>query len=262
MSVDYGPYQREPVYPLPEPAGEPVSAYARFRLQSGNGNFRTSALTWVSVIFLLIVYPGISMIGTGDDPTALLKSLNQGMVLILLLSTIMFQWIVFLLNYVSMYREQTGLAGIGLRRIRLLDFGWAFAFLLAAFAVMSGVEWVLGQIGLPLSGEVGVLIPKDPFGKVVWVAVAATAGFCEEVAFRGYLMTRLRLLGRMNSWILPTILSTVAFAACHSYQGWSGFIAIVIYGVLFSLLFIRTGSLWPAVIAHFLWDFGALFYPK
>ncbi len=232
-----------------------------FRQASGNTAFRRSLLTITSVFFLLVIYPGVSLLGMGDEPMALLKNLNEGTLLILLLSTISFQWVIFLLNFASTYREQTGLAGIGLVRFRKVDILWGIAFLLASNLILSGLAWFLGVIGLPLSGEVGLLIPKDPLGKGVWVLVAITAGFCEEAAFRGYLMTRLRLLGRMNSWLVPTILSAVAFGICHAYQGLPGFIAITIYGALFSLLYIRTGTLWPCIIAHFLQDFGALFFP-
>ena len=80
--------------------------------------------------------------------------------------------------------------------------------------------------------------------------------------FRGYLMTRLRLLGKFGGWTIPTIVSAVAFGACHAYQGIPGFIVITCYGVLFALLYIRTGSIWPGILAHFLQDTGALFYPR
>ncbi|HWR82135.1 MAG TPA: CPBP family intramembrane glutamic endopeptidase, partial [Candidatus Deferrimicrobium sp.] len=88
------------------------------------------------------------------------------------------------------------------------------------------------------------------------------AGVCEETAFRGYLMTRLRLLGRFRSWAIPTVISAVAFGICHAYQGLPGFIVITAYGVMLSILYIRTGSLWPPIIAHFFQDFAALFVPQ
>ena len=216
----------------------------------------------MSLGILLVLYPGISLIGVGEDPSQLLKSLNQEVLIFLLVATILFQWIIFLFNYLATYFENTGLAGIGLSRLRPVDFAWGGAFFLAAWLVLIGLAWLMAQMGLPIPGEVGLLIPTDPFGKVVWVAVSFTAGFCEEVAFRGYLMTRLRLLGRFRSWVVPTVISAVAFGVCHTYQGIPGFILITVYGVLFSLLYIRTGRLWPCIIAHFLQDFGNLFVPR
>ena len=259
--MEQSPYERKTVYPVPGIDIRPATPFELFKFESGNEQFRVSLLTYASLVFLLLLYPGVSFLGAGGDPRELLRNLTPAVLMVLLVTTVVFQWVIFLLNYVSIFREGTGLEGIGLRRLQLVDLLWAVAFLLAANLVLSGLAWGLGQIGLPMPGEVGMLIPKDAAGKLVWVVVAGTAGFCEEVAFRGYLMTRLRLLGRFKSWLIPTALSAIAFGACHAYQGIPGFIVITVYGVMFSLLFIRTGRLWPLIIAHFLQDFGALFFP-
>ncbi len=242
------------------PDFDPSGSFNQFKEWSNNLNFRTSKLTYVSLFFLIIAYPMMS-IGFVDDPTQMLKSLNPGTLMFLLISTIIMQWTIFLLLYVSVFRENTGLAGIGLKKIRGVDFLYAIAFLLSANLILTGLAWFLAKIGLPMPGEIGLLIPEDPFGRGVWVAVSFTAGFCEETAFRGYLMTRLRIIGKFPSWIIPTIISAVVFGACHAYQGWPGFIVISTYGLMFSLLYLRTKTLWPLIIAHFFQDFGALFFP-
>ena len=237
-------------------------AFERFKFASYNAEFRRSAMTWFCLAILLIFYPGMSLLGISEDPSAMLRNMNQGILLFMLIVTVMVQWTIFMFNYAAVYLENTGLAGIGLTRLRIVDFAWAFAFILAANLILSGLAWLLAQAGLPMPGEIGNLIPTSMGGKVLWVGVSFTAGFCEEVAFRGYLMSRLRILTKARSWLVPTIVSAVAFGACHAYQGWPGFILITIYGVLFSLLYIRTGRLWPCVIAHFFQDFGALFFPQ
>ncbi|MFZ1682634.1 MAG: CPBP family intramembrane glutamic endopeptidase [Candidatus Zixiibacteriota bacterium] len=255
--------QRETVYYAGSDENHPETAFERFKRETGNELFRYQGfLTTFSLLILLVLYPAASLYNGGQDPTQLLKSLDQFMIMVLLIVTVIFQWGIFLVNYLSVWLEKTGLRGIGLTKIRGIDFAWTIAFLLGAFVVMVGLEWFMGQVGIPINGDVGLLIPKDFWGRIVWVCVAATAGFCEEVAFRGYIMTRLRLIGRLNSWTIPVIVSSVVFGACHAYQGLPGFIAISIFGAMFALLYIRTGSLWPCIFAHFLWDFGALFYPK
>ncbi len=173
------------------------------------------------------------------------------------------QWALFLLIYLTTYREQTGLAGLGFRRLRLIDLAWTVAFLLVAFGLLTALTLLLAQLGLPLPGEISLLIPQDAIGRVVWVMTSISAGICEETAFRGYLMTRLRLVGRFRSWAWPVIISSVTFGACHySYQGLPGLVVITAYGVLLALLYIRTGSIWPPIIAHFFQDFSALFIPQ
>lgn len=248
-----------PIQPNETPA---LSETERFRLESGNSQFSPHFFTYFALAFLLIGYPGMSLIGVGDDPLKMLKNLTPAVLIMLLLVTIIFQWGTFLMIFGTTYVEKTGLTGIGFTKIRPIYFLWTIAFLAVSNLILSGIAWVLGQIGHPMPGEIGLLIPQDAFGRVVWVAVSITAGVCEEAMFRGYLMTRLRLMGKLKSWIIPTVVSAVAFGACHAYQGLPGFIVITCYGVLFSLLYIRTGSIWPGVLAHFLQDTGALFYPR
>jgi membrane protease YdiL (CAAX protease family) len=259
---DQSPYERIPTYPPPE-VFDADSPFERFKRQFGNEQFRISVFTWISLVTLIVFYPGISIWGAyaGGDPTEMLKNLTPGMLVVMLVATIVVQWAIFLLNYLSTYYEHTGLRGLGLTRIRFIDFAWAGAFLLAANLILTGVAWVLARFGLEMPGEIAFLIPQDPVGRVLWVAVSFTAGFCEEVAFRGYLMTRLRLLLGTKSWIVPTAISAVVFGSCHAYQGPAGFIVITVYGLMFSLLFIRTRTLWPLIIAHFFQDFMYLFFP-
>lgn len=209
----------------------------------------------------MLIYPGLTA-GFTDDPTSFLKNLNEGTRLILFISTIIMQWSIFLLILITTYREQTFLGGVGVIKIRGVDFLWAIAFLLTSNAILSLLALLLAQIGLPMSGEISLLIPQDLYGRIIWVAVSFTAGFCEEISFRGYLMTRLRLLGKFYNWVIPVLFSSLIFGACHAYQGLPGFIVITVYGLLFSLLYIRTGSIWPCVIAHSLQDFSALFIPQ
>ncbi|MFH1687727.1 MAG: CPBP family intramembrane glutamic endopeptidase [bacterium] len=253
--MNYDELQRIPVYP-----GQTTDSSNPFLLESGNPGFRRSIMTWISLFILLAFYPGISLI-FAEDPTTLAELMNDTMLLITLVATIFMQWCIFLVLYVATFREETGLVGVGLKKIRWLDVSWAVAFLISANLILAGVAWGLAQIGMPMPGELSFLIPRDPLGQGVWVVVSFTAGFCEEVAFRGYLMSRLRILIGTKNWIVPSLISALAFGACHAYQGWPGFIVITVYGLMFSWLYIRTGSLWPGIIAHSLQDLGALFFP-
>jgi membrane protease YdiL (CAAX protease family) len=235
---------------------------AEFKVLTGNTAYRTTGWTWVSLAILLLLYPGMSLMGDAQSMSELLKDISQRMLIFILITTILFQWTIFAVNYGSIFSERTGLAGVGVGRVRLVDFAWTAAFLLASGAILAGLSWLLAQLGLEVPGEVGLLIPTTAFGKVVWVAVSFTAGFCEEVGYRGYLMTRLRLIFKTQSWTIPTIISSVAFGVCHWYQDIAGLILITVYGFLFAFLYIRTGRLWPCILAHALWDFGNLFFPK
>jgi membrane protease YdiL (CAAX protease family) len=248
---------RYPAYRAFDNADDP---FRRFMTNSGNEQFRRSFLTWVSLAILLVAFPGVSLL-LGLDTSQLYQLQDKYMLMAVLISTVVFQWAIFLVLTLACVRENTGLTGLGFRKLRGLDLLWALAFLLAANALLSGLAWLLEKVGLPMPGEIAFLIPQDAFGRVVWVFVSMTAGICEETMFRGYLMTRMRILGKTRSWVIPTIVSAVAFGICHSYQGLPGFIVLTVYGTLFAFLYIRSGSIWPGIIAHFFQDLGALFFP-
>jgi len=83
----------------------------------------------------------------------------------------------------------------------------------------------------------------------IWI----TAGFLEELIWRGYLMNRLRdLFGK--TWIASVITafcSAALFGIVHYYQGPSGMLVTGITGLSFSLAFLVVKrKLWPLVIAH------------
>lgn len=233
----------------------------KFKIEWRNENFRRSSLTWLSLFFLAVVYPLGSLLTT-ENPIKMLESLDDTLRLVLFVSTIVVQWLIFLLIFGAAFRENTGLAGLGFKRIRFVDFFWAIAFLAASNLILSGLALLLAKLGLPMLGEIKFLIPQDATGRVVWFFLALTAGICEETAFRGYLMTRIRLIGGFQNWVLPTLISAVVFGTCHAYQGIPGLIVISVYGALFSLLFIYTRTIWPVIIAHFFQDFMALFLPQ
>jgi membrane protease YdiL (CAAX protease family) len=95
-----------------------------------------------------------------------------------------------------------------------------------------------------------------------WLALSATAGFCEEVAFRGYIFTRIRGIIPKGGWVLAMAVSSFAFAAGHGYQGPGGLIILFFLGAMLCGLFIYTKSLWPAIFAHFIHDFSAVIYSR
>lgn len=80
-----------------------------------------------------------------------------------------------------------------------------------------------------------------------WLALSA--GVCEELAYRGYLVGgyMVTLLG-IDPW-LAAVLGALVFGACHGYQGMAGVAKTAIAGLLAGLLFVASGSLlWPMIL--------------
>lgn len=76
--------------------------------------------------------------------------------------------------------------------------------------------------------------------------LAVTAGICEEVVYRGFLMWY--LAHWMPVWA-AALLGGAAFGLAHYYQGGAGVVKTGVVGVMAGLLFALTGSLlWPVLL--------------
>lgn len=127
----------------------------------------------------------------------------------------------------------------------LRDVGIAVTFLLAAYCVM----FVLLLLLRP-GHSVGVerLMPHTRSELWLFIAVALTAGFVEEIVFRGYLQRQLlALFGNEN---LSIVLQAIVFGAAHGYQGSARMQMLGSLGLLLGLLAKWRKSLRPGMIAH------------
>ena len=83
--------------------------------------------------------------------------------------------------------------------------------------------------------------------------LALTAGFCEELLYRGYLVwcvaPWLGQLGGMAAIVL-------AFGVSHAYQGRKGAMRATLAGLVMAVIVLTSGSLIPAMIVHALIDIG------
>lgn len=86
---------------------------------------------------------------------------------------------------------------------------------------------------------------------MAWVIpFAMVNGALEEVFLLGVLVRGLRGYGLSIAVGLP-LLVRVSY---HLYQGPIGVMWVLVFGLTFTLAYIRSGQLWPPVLAHVLWD--------
>ena len=135
-------------------------------------------------------------------------------------------------------------AGFG----RPLD-GWrsSAARMIAGYAALFIWVWacsrLFGLLGMEIGGR-----PELPEGAAfaIWAAamiVAAPLG--EELVFRGVLLGALL---RAMPAAVAALISAALFAAIHMSAG--GFVIYFGAGVYFAALYMRSGSLWPGIMAH------------
>ena len=83
-----------------------------------------------------------------------------------------------------------------------------------------------------------------------WVVVCITAGVCEEVLFRGFMLHYLHIFPWTLNLTLALLISSAIFGSNHLYQGAGGVAGTAIAGLLFGLMFLLTGSLLLPIIFH------------
>lgn len=93
-----------------------------------------------------------------------------------------------------------------------------------------------------------VLLPRGPLEIVLWIAVSMSAGFCEELVFRGYLQKQLTAL--TGSGIAAVVGQAIVFGIGHGYQGAKQVVLITVLGCLYGGLALWRKSIRPGVLAH------------
>ena len=126
---------------------------------------------------------------------------------------------------------------------------WAAGVTAAGLASVGLATKVMRAAGLPESRAVLFLLPRDRREAWAFVALALAAGVCEEYVFRGF------LLHAVEAWTGDTLVAvaatSISFGLAHGYQRTAGVLRATMLGLLLAAPVAVTGSLFPAIAAHF-----------
>jgi uncharacterized protein len=126
------------------------------------------------------------------------------------------------------------------------------AWAAALTAAGVGVILLFHLAGFRDSALVRELIPVTRSDRQLFLLVSITAGVCEEIVFRGFLL--LALHAATGSAALALVLSSGVFGVVHAYQQPTGALRAATIGAIFASAFLWTGSLYPVILAHILVD--------
>jgi uncharacterized protein len=105
------------------------------------------------------------------------------------------------------------------------------------------------------------LLPQGILESLAWLPLALSAGFCEELAFRGYLQKQFQAITGSAGWAI--LIQALVFGMGHLYEGVAQVARIVLFGVLFGLLALWRKNLRPGMIAHAWSDiFGVIIFRR
>jgi len=179
----------------------------------------------------------------------------------------------------SLYRQgiaiQWGLAAFALtlwlwQRRPLADLGlqprftWGLLGVAAGFAIVAAYVLVQRRNALADDQALGRLREQMqnlermlPHSRVelTWFArLAVTAGICEELLYRGYLIWYLE---HWTGLVPAALVASVVFGFGHAYQGPRGVVVTTLVGLVMSAAYLITGSLVAGMVIHALMDLHA-----
>ena len=182
----------------------------------------------------------------GDGTNSRVRLYRRGMIELWVLTPVVLMWWLWSGRSVS----ALGVGAPG---------GWAFwvgMTVVVAVAVVLGrqVALVRGsaeareQVRKQFRGVAALMVPRDNRERRMWVGLSVTAGSCEEVLYRGfliwYLMTWLPALAAVPA-------SAVLFGVAHVYLGWGlGVLRATVVGLVLGAAYLLTGTLWVPMALH------------
>jgi uncharacterized protein len=99
------------------------------------------------------------------------------------------------------------------------------------------------------------LMPTNSTERAVWVVVSITAGVCEEILYRGWMLSLFAAALGSVWWGL--LISSVLFGFAHTYQGQSAIFGTGIVGAVLGIVFVVCGSLIPGQLLHTAMDLNS-----
>ena len=162
--------------------------------------------------------------------------------------------ILFVIHKSGRSRRRFGIFRVRIFRDTLAGFA-LFVGSMIAYYLLWYVAWAVMQStagSSPARADTSMISgPASRWQFLLLIAMSFANGAAEEISMRAYLITRLEeLLGTRPALIL----SMLAFASYHTYQGVTGALSAALIGTIYGLYFLRFRRLWPLILAHCIQD--------
>jgi membrane protease YdiL (CAAX protease family) len=175
---------------------------------------------------------------------------SHGYAIPIYLTALVMDWLLLYFCWVGVHRHGGKLWDLaGGRWTNWRDVVSDLAVMLPFWAAWEGAAYgVHLLLGSGSAKSVDSLLPKSLAEVLVWIATCATAGICEEMAFRGYLQRQFHALTGNVAWAI--LLQALVFGIAHGYQGWRNVVVICVLGVLYGALAAWRKNLRANMMAH------------
>lgn len=130
------------------------------------------------------------------------------------------------------------------------------AVVVGALLTVIGARSARAEGGVIMVGDIASLLPRNR-PELGWgAALSVNAGVVEEALFRLALPALLVIV--TGEPVSAFVLAAIVFGALHAYQGWLGVVATSVVGLLFTTLYVVSGSILLAMLVHMLFDLRTL----
>jgi membrane protease YdiL (CAAX protease family) len=201
-------------------------------------------LLFFTLWVVLAVFPFVGSLSRGEEYIVPPGMLNDPAVVVIAIAG---SWFSFLIAALLAWRARLTLNDVGFRLFAHQRLLWWSAGTLAGLLTV----WVLVSAFFGDKLEIVEPLTRRPSGLyhwLLWMLLALSAGFCEEFVVRGY-GTGFLIRWGVNRWGAAVITSAI-FGLLHIYQGSGAVLVIALWGFLFAIPYVKTGSLIPGIFAH------------
>lgn len=226
---------------------KPWTIVTRFSsgVDPSNQHRKAIAPIWHTCLLILICVGLGAGEMAGSRPTAAPQPLP------FYLGAIAFEWLLFAYVWWGIRLRKYPLAAL-IARDRPAKYGrdaaLGIAIWLLWYAIESLVALGLSASGITNAGAQGTVFPHGTSQIVLWIVLAASSGFAEEIAFRGY------FLRQFSAWTgsatVGIVLQAILFGAGHMYLGMRQVVLIVVSGILLGIFAVWLRNLRPLMVTH------------
>ena len=158
-------------------------------------------------------------------------------------------WLLGLLSFGASVLSNINAAELGLVWVPLRTLlGWTVAAAFTAAALVIAFR----QAGMRETPIMHEMLPVTNREKLMFCGLSVSAGVCEELAFRGFLLTTITIAS--GSVAAGVVLSSLAFGILHAHQNVAGSARAALLGAILCVPLLVTGSIFASMITHTLID--------
>jgi len=201
--------------------------------------------SWALLFVLLVLFPLMAA------QNMRVRNVERIPRLSIYISSCLVLWALFAAAVLVLKVEATSFASLGVHL--QLDGSsaavWTSALLAYSLGIAGGAQMLRQRWGIPMPPILARVLPETPRETLAFLAIVCpTAGITEELLFRAFVITRLAAITG-DAWS-ATLIAAIGFAFGHTYQGAIGMVSTALIGLGYSVSYLATGSLMPAIAAH------------